>query len=174
MPAARAADSPAARYTLVAFHAHPDDETLYTGGTLARASAEGHRVVLVTATSGERGLTAGGTEDLGRVRLGELEVAAAALGVARLVTLGYQDSGMDPGANPPTGSLTAAALVEVATRLAEVLVEEGADVLTIYDAQGGYGHPDHVRVHDAGILAAEQAGTPRVLEATIPREVLMR
>src|SRR5947208_12803701 len=85
----------AAGYTLVAFHAHPDDEALFTGGTLARCSAEGHRVVVVTATAGELGLTGAGAADLGATRSAELDAAAAALGVARVVHLGYGDSGMD-------------------------------------------------------------------------------
>ncbi len=175
MPAETACDGPtAARYTLVAFHAHPDDEALFTGGTLARAAAEGHRVVLVTATSGELGLAATGTVDLGTLRQTELQEAVAALGVHRLVLLGYGDSGMDPSTAPPPGSLCAVPVSEVADRLAAVLREEQADVLTVYDAHGGYGHRDHIRVHDAGIAAAASAGTPRVLEATVPRESLMR
>ena len=175
MPAVSDRDSAAAaRYTLVAFHAHPDDEALYTGGTLARASSQGHRVVLVTATSGDRGLALEGISDLGALRLRELEAAAAALGVTRLVTLGYGDSGSDPRVPPPAGSLCAAPLSEVAARLAEVLEEEQADTLTIYDPHGGYGHRDHVRVHDAGLLAAASAGTALVLEATVPRDLLVR
>jgi LmbE family N-acetylglucosaminyl deacetylase len=166
--------TPAARHTLVSFHAHPDDEALFTGGTLARASAEGHRVVLVTATLGERGLAPKGLKNLGDVRRSELQDAADLLGVARVVVLGYGDSGMDPMIPPPAGSLCAVPVAEVVTRLAEILTAERADVLTIYDPHGGYGHRDHIRVHDAGIAAASIAGTPRVLEATVPREVLMR
>jgi LmbE family N-acetylglucosaminyl deacetylase len=165
---------PTARYTLVAFHAHPDDEALFTGGTLARASAQGHRVVLVTATSGELGLTGSSAADLGQVRRAELERAGQALGISRLVVLGYGDSGMDEAVSPPAGSLCAAPVAEVAARLEAILREETADVLTIYDPHGGYGHRDHIRVHDAGIMAATSAGTPRVLEATVPREALMR
>jgi LmbE family N-acetylglucosaminyl deacetylase len=170
--------TPAAGYTLVAFHAHPDDEALYTGGTLARLHAEGHRVVVVTATAGERGLTGAGTpggpQDLGAARLAELDRAAAALGVDRVVTLGYGDSGMDSTEPPPTGSLCAAPVEEPARRLADVLVEEHADALTTYDAAGGYGHRDHVRVHQIGARAAALAGTRLVLEATVPRERLQR
>jgi LmbE family N-acetylglucosaminyl deacetylase len=161
-------------YTLVAFHAHPDDEALFTGGTLARCSAEGHRVVVVTATSGERGLSDGRSFDLGTTRLAELDAAARELGVARVVTLGYGDSGMDERVPSPQGSLCAAPLGEVAGRLAEVLTEERADAVTIYDAHGGYGHRDHVRVHEAGLAAAQQAGTRLVLEATVARESLQR
>jgi LmbE family N-acetylglucosaminyl deacetylase len=158
------------RFTLVAFHAHPDDETLLTGGTLARAAAQGHRVVLVTATDGGRGLA--GREDgrgaaLGRVRSAELQAAAKILGCTRLVSLGYGDSGLDPDPHD-CGSFANADLLEAAERLADVLREEHADVLTVYDANGGYGHPDHVQVHIVGTLAARAAGTPVVLEATAP------
>ncbi len=157
-------------YTLVSFHAHPDDESLLTGGTLARAAAEGHRVVLVTATSGERGLAGpedGAEEQLARVRLAELAQAADALGCARVVSLGYADSGLHPDPDDAT-AFAHADTGTAAARLAEVLREEHADVLTIYDANGGYGHPDHVQVHRVGTRAAELAGTPVVLEATVP------
>jgi LmbE family N-acetylglucosaminyl deacetylase len=158
------------RFTLVSFHAHPDDESLLTGGTLAKAAADGHRVVLVTATAGERGLA--GTEDghgdtLANVRLAELAAAAAALGCARVVTLGYGDSGLYP--DPADADAFVHVDVDAAaTRLADVLREEQADVLTIYDPSGGYGHPDHVQVHCVGAEAARLAGTPVVLEATVP------
>ena len=162
-----------ARYTLVAFHAHPDDEALFTGGTLARLAAEGHRVVVVTATAGERGLAAAGKAGLGEVRLAELEAAARELGVERVVTLGYGDSGMGPE-QPPRGSFCAVSAEDAAERLAEVLVEERADALTTYDARGGYGHRDHRRVHEVGAAAAAGAGTRLVLEATVAREPLQR
>ena len=159
--------------TLVAFHAHPDDEALLTGGTLARAAAEGHRVVLVTATDGERGLAGlqdGQGRQLAAVRIAELEAAARALGVTRLVRLGYGDSGLQPDA--ADGAAFANADVETAAaRLAELLREEAADVLVVYDANGGYGHPDHVQVHRVGTRAAELAGTPVVLEATVPADL---
>jgi LmbE family N-acetylglucosaminyl deacetylase len=166
--------APAARYTLVAFHAHPDDEALYTGGTLAAAAAAGHRVVVVVATGGERGLTGSPSPDLGRQRQAELDAAAAALGVARVVTLGYGDSGLNQPAVPPPGSFCAADPAEAAAGLAQVLAEESADVLTVYDANGGYGHRDHVRVREVGLIAAARAGTPVVLEATVPRESIIR
>jgi LmbE family N-acetylglucosaminyl deacetylase len=164
---------PGGRHTLVAFHAHPDDEALLTGGTLARAAAEGHRVVVVTATDGERGLA--GREDgrgrqLAAVRVAELEAAATALGVARLVRLGYGDSGLHPDA--ADGAAFANVDVEqAATRLAALLREESADVLVVYDANGGYGHPDHVQVHRVGTRAARLAETPVVLEATVPADL---
>ena len=85
--------------------------------------------------------------------------------------LGYGDSGSGPEP-PPADSFVAAPIDESAARLAAILREEAADVLTIYDPLGGYGHPDHVRVHDVGRAAAELAGTPVVLEATISRDLL--
>ena len=169
--------APARPYTLVAFHAHPDDEALYTGGTLAAATAAGHRVVLVVATAGERGLTGVAAEagaGLGELRLGELEAAAKALGVARVVCLGYGDSGFQEPEEPLPGSFCAVPAVEAAGRVAEVLAAESADVLTVYDPNGGYGHRDHKRVREVGLLAAATAATPVVLEATIAREPLMR
>jgi len=167
-------------FTLVSFHAHPDDEALYTGGTLARAAGEGHRVVLVTATSGGAGLagSAMGTGDrLARRRLEELEGSARALGVSRTVRLGYADSGMD-GAAAPAGDgarrFCDVPVPQAAERLARILLEEGAHVLTGYDAAGGYGHPDHVHVHRVALEAARLARTPVLLQATVDRERLRR
>jgi LmbE family N-acetylglucosaminyl deacetylase len=160
-------------HTVVAFHAHPDDESLLTGGTLARCAAEGHRVVLVVATSGERGL-ARRTRDLGSRRLAELERAAELLGVSRIVPLGYGDSGFREPVEPPPGSLSAAEVDRVAEQVAAVLDDEAADVLTVYDDNGGYGHRDHLRVRDAGLAAAARVGTPVVLAATVDRAALLR
>ena len=162
-------------FTLVAFHAHPDDESVLGGGTLAKAAAEGHRVVVVVATLGEAGLTGGPRGSLGERRLAELEEAAAALGVARVEWLGYADSGQDAtGASSGPDAFVRADGEEAAERLAAVLRDERADVLTVYDAAGGYGHPDHVKVHDVGLRAAALAGTPTVLEATVDRRALLR
>jgi LmbE family N-acetylglucosaminyl deacetylase len=174
-------------FTLVSFHAHPDDEALLTGGTLARAAADGHRVVLVTATAGEAGLSSDGRRGraaLAARRRAELEQSAKALGCARLEILGYADSGSEPlssvpppGPGPSDPATVAFARLDPrgpAERLAEILRDEQADVLTIYDAQGGYGHPDHVQVHRVGVLAAHLAGTPVVLEATVDRRLLVR
>jgi LmbE family N-acetylglucosaminyl deacetylase len=160
----------AERFTLVSFHAHPDDEALLTGGLLARCVREGHRVVLVTATDGERGLAGaddGTGEALAGARVAELHAAGRALGVHRVVRLGLPDSGLHPGPED-TGCFAHRDVEEVAARLAEVLREERADVLTVYDAHGGYGHPDHVQVHRVGTRAAQLAGTPVVVEATLP------
>lgn len=162
-------------FTLVSFHAHPDDEALLTGGTLARATAEGHRVVLVTATAGEAGLTSPELRRSGLAdhRLTELRAAAAALGCARLEVLGYPDSGSDP-AHRRSGGFAWLDPDEPAERLAALLREEQADVLTTYDPRGGYGHPDHCQVHRVGALAAASAGTRVVLQATVDRSRLAR
>lgn len=159
-------------FTLVSFHAHPDDEALLTGGTLARAAAEGHRVVLVVATAGEAGLAADSGGRLGARRLCELRQAAGELGCARVEVLGYPDSGSLPPA--PAGSFAAVPIAEPAARLAAILREEAADMLTVYDAAGGYGHPDHIAVHHVGLAAARLAGTRCVLAATLDRTALRR
>jgi LmbE family N-acetylglucosaminyl deacetylase len=159
--------------TVVAFHAHPDDEALLTGGTLALLAAQGHRVVIVTGTDGAMGpATAPGAQ----TRLDELRASAAVLGAVRVATLGYADSGHGPllYPDPPDRQRFARAeLAEAAGRLADLLREEHADLLLSYDENGGYGHRDHVQVHLVGALAAEQAGV-RVLEATAPRELAWR
>jgi LmbE family N-acetylglucosaminyl deacetylase len=164
-------------FTVVSFHAHPDDEALLTAGTLARAAAEGHRVVLVSATAGEVGLAAssfGTHETLAAHRRAELQRSAEAIGAARVEFLGYGDSGLDGLAVPADGSeaFARAGVEEAAGRLAELLRQERADVLTSYDRSGGYGHPDHVQVHRVGARAAELAGTPVVLEATVDQHLL--
>ena len=146
---------------------------------MARAAAEGHRVVLVVATDGELGLaaqeyTSGG---LAALRLRELEASARALGVARVVHLGYADSGLGPELLPdPPGRtrFVRADTDEAAQRLAAILDEEHVDVLLGYDENGGYGHPDHKKVHRVARRAAELAGTPRLLEATVPRDTICR
>jgi LmbE family N-acetylglucosaminyl deacetylase len=161
--------------TLVCFHAHPDDEALTTGGTMARATAQGHRVVLVTATRGEHGEVPDGylgpDEPLWQRREQELSEACAILGVARQQFLGYVDSGMMGTAeNAAPDSFWQADVEEAAVRLAQILESEKADVLTVYDDHGNYGHPDHIQVHRVGIRAAELAGTTRVYEATVNRD----
>jgi LmbE family N-acetylglucosaminyl deacetylase len=155
--------------TVVFLHAHPDDEALLTGGTMARLAAEGHRVVLVVATDGGAGLTASVlSADLADRRRGEVAAAAEALGVQRVVHLGYADSGSS-AATRVAGGFADVDLEEAAAFLAGLLAEEGAAALTTYDSNGGYGHPDHVHVHRVGARAAELAGTPIVLEATVDR-----
>lgn len=161
--------------TYVAFHAHPDDEAIATGGTMLMASKAGHRVVLVVATRGECGEVADGVlragETLGERREGETETAAAVLGVSRVEFLGYRDSGMDgEPTNDDPASFWQADLEEAAERFAAILREERADVVSMYDHHGGYGHPDHIQVHRVGHRGAELAGTERVYEATMNRD----
>ncbi|MFG1998481.1 PIG-L deacetylase family protein [Spirillospora sp. NPDC048911] len=162
------------RRTCVFFHAHPDDEALLTAGTMARLAAEGHRVVLVVATAGERGLAAdgaaGGDRPLGEARTAELHASARVLGCARVVFLGYADSGL---AGDAPGGFASADVAEAAAALAGLLLQERADLLTVYDPAGGYGHPDHVQVHRVGVEAARLAETPVVLEATVDRDLLL-
>lgn len=160
--------------TLVCFHAHPDDECLGSGGTIARATAEGHRVVLVVATDGAYGempedLESG--ETLADRRLKELTAAANVLGIARVEMLGYKDSGMTgwPQNSDPQAFINAD--VEVAaTQLAKILQQERAEAVTIYDWHGNYGHPDHIAVHKVGTRAAEIAATPNVFQMTMNRD----
>ncbi len=161
--------------TLAFFHAHPDDEAIATGGTMRLAADGGHRVVLVLATGGELGEVADGVlragESLGERRRAEQEAAARVLGVARVEHLGYRDSGMmgEPTNDDPE-CFWRADPDEAAGRLAAILTEEGADVLTCYDDHGGYGHPDHIRVHEVGHRAAGRAGVARVYESTMNRD----
>ncbi|GAA4024336.1 PIG-L family deacetylase [Allokutzneria multivorans] len=148
---------------VVAFHAHPDDEALLTGGTLARLADEGHRVVIVVATDGCM-------DEADGVRMGELHASAEVLGAQRVAHLGYADSGH--GAllydDPSDRQRFARADLDEATgRLAELLREEKADLLLSYDPNGGYGHRDHVKVHHVGARAAALTGV-RVLEGTVP------
>jgi LmbE family N-acetylglucosaminyl deacetylase len=161
--------------TMVTFHAHPDDECIACGGVMRKAYEEGHRVVLVVATRGERGEVPDGFlergEELWERRVKETHAAADILGAARVEFLGYTDSGMmgEPTNDLPSTFWTAD-VEEAAARLAAILREEDADVLTVYDDHGTYGHPDHIQVHRVGVRAAELAGTPRVYQSTINRD----
>lgn len=159
--------------TLVFVHAHPDDEALLTAGTMARATLEGHRVILIVATDGEAGLTSSGfADDLAATRRNELVASAASLGVARTLMLGYPDSGLH-GENPD--GLAHVGRFTVGRAIAQVCDEEGADVLVGYDPSGGYGHPDHLAVHRA-VRTAQllSSAPPRLFEATLPREPIAR
>jgi LmbE family N-acetylglucosaminyl deacetylase len=165
--------------TLVSFHAHPDDECIACGGIIRKAADEGHRVVLIVATRGENGEIPEGLldpgEELWQRRVAETHASAEILGVARVEFLGYRDSGMmGTPPNDAPGSFWTASVEEAAEKLAAILREERADVLTCYDDHGGYGHPDHIQVHRVGMRAAELAGTPRVYQNTINRDQLLR
>lgn len=158
--------------TIVFFHAHPDDEAIFTGGTIARVVERGHRAVVVIATAGELGAS-DGVADLGPLRVAETEAACAHLGVDRVEFLGYSDSGLGVSAGErPTGAFRDAALGDAAARLAEIIRAEGATTLVVYDDGGIYGHPDHVAVHEVGLEAARRAAVEIVYEATVDREYL--
>jgi LmbE family N-acetylglucosaminyl deacetylase len=161
--------------TAVFFHAHPDDESIATGGVMAQAAAAGHRVVLVCATDGAVGEPAEGSvphgSTLAEVRLAELEESAAILGAERVEWLGYGDSGMEnESTNHHPGCFWQADLDAAARRLAMILRDERADLLTVYDERGGYGHPDHIQVHRVGHRAARLAATAHVFESTMNRD----
>jgi LmbE family N-acetylglucosaminyl deacetylase len=164
--------------TIVFVHAHPDDEASGNGGSIARAAAEGHRVVLVVCTDGELGevpvdLAPGETVVARRRR--ETAASTEILGVARTAWLGFKDSGMTGWPqNEDPASFWQADLDEAGARLAAILREEQADVVVIYDWHGGYGHPDHIQVHRVGHRAADLAGTPRRFESTFNRDALVR
>ena len=164
--------------TAVFFHAHPDDEAIQTGGTMAKLADAGHRVVLVTATRGELGETPdgflGAGESLTDRRVAELAAACEVLGVSRHEFLGYHDSGMagEPTNDDPT-CFWQADVEEAAERLEAILRAEDAEVLVFYDENGGYGHPDHIQVHRVGRRAAERAGTARAYMATVNRDYLL-
>ncbi|MGZ4710205.1 MAG: PIG-L family deacetylase [Acidimicrobiales bacterium] len=165
--------------TLVCFHAHPDDETTSTGGTMAKAAAAGHRVVLITATRGEQGEPVPGVlddgEDLASRRVQELHRSAEILGAARVERLGYEDSGMmgEPSNHNPA-CFWQADVDEAAERLAAILRDVGVDVLTIYDDHGNYGHPDHIQIHRVGARAAQLLELEHVFEATMNRDAIIR
>ena len=155
-------------HTLMTVHAHPDDETIGTGGTMAKAVRAGHRVVLVTCTRGEMGeivVTDMDTPEnhrrLGEIRAGELEAAMGVLGVTEWENLGYRDSDMmgREGNNDPR-AFWQADLDEAARRLTWLIRRYKPDVVTTYNAFGGYGHPDHIRVHDTAIRAVPRAADP--------------
>lgn len=172
-------DTPAHRLLLV--HAHPDDETISQGATMAKYAAEGHGVTLVTCTAGEMGeilveglehLAADRDDGLGEHRRGELAAAMAELGVTDHRFLGgfgrYRDSGMKWHAD---GHAVAADevhdnafwncdLTEAADLLVDVIREIRPHVLVTYDEFGGYGHPDHIKAHRVAMYAAQLAAVP--------------
>jgi LmbE family N-acetylglucosaminyl deacetylase len=159
--------------TVVFFHAHPDDEAIFTGGTIALLTRAGVRVVVVIATSGEQGRHHGGESDLGDHRADETRAACAVLGVDRVEFLGYEDSGIAAPGEPMSDAAFALADVdEAAAELAAVITDAGATVLVYYDEGGIYGHADHLAVHRVGRRAAELAGVATVYESTVDREYL--
>jgi LmbE family N-acetylglucosaminyl deacetylase len=165
--------------TIVFLHAHPDDEASQTAGSMARAVGEGHRVVVVFGTHGDHGEApddlAPGETVVDR-RRAEAERSAAVIGLHRIVWLGYADSGMTGwDQNAHERAFAAVPVDESAARFAAVLDEEDADVAVGYDWHGGYGHPDHIRVHHVLHRGAELAARrPRVLESTFNRDAARR
>jgi len=154
--------------TLMTVHAHPDDETIGTGGTMAKAVAAGQRVVLVTCTRGEMGEIVVNDMDtpdnhrrLGEIRAGELERAMGVLGVTEWENLGYHDSDMmGRVGNQDPRSFWQADIDEAAKRLVWLIRRYQPDVITTYNDFGGYGHPDHIRTHDVTVRAYPRAGDP--------------
>ena len=151
--------------TLMTVHAHPDDETISTGGVMARYAAEGVRVVCVTCTGGEHGeIVAAGLDTpenharLGQIRAGELERALARLGPIESRRLGYVDSGMMGTAqNDATESFWQADLDAAVDRLLAIVREVRPQVIVGYNDFGGYGHPDHIRAALIAKAAFERA-----------------
>jgi LmbE family N-acetylglucosaminyl deacetylase len=173
------------RPVLVTLHAHPDDEAIFTGGTIVTAVEAGWRVVLIVATEGDLGvhpLSAG--TDLGAYRREETLTAASVLGIERVEFLGYRDSGYSTPADDDevgvaqgrglqAGTLAAAFVDGAAHAVRRILLEERAAALTSYDSNGIYGHIDHVQVHE--IAKQSVTGTDcELYEATISRAVLRR
>src|SRR5579864_2273013 len=155
--------------TLLLVHAHPDDESISTGGVMMKAKAHGHRVVLITATRGEVGEIynmdeAASRPRLGEIRTQELKAACEILGVDRQEFLGYRDSGMvDTADNKDPRSFHQAKLEEAAGKLAVFLREERPDVVVTYAEDGVYGHPDHIKAHyvtNAALDLVEREGAP--------------
>jgi LmbE family N-acetylglucosaminyl deacetylase len=168
------------RLTLMAVHAHPDDEATGTGGVLARCAAEGIRTVLVTCTDGGCGDGPGGVKpgepghDLAAVvamRRGELEASCAILKVSDLEMLGYSDSGMMGwSTNDAPGSFWTAPVADAAARLGELIKRYHPDVVVTYDENGFYGHPDHIQAHRITMAAVASTGLPaKVYWTTAPR-----
>jgi N-acetyl-1-D-myo-inositol-2-amino-2-deoxy-alpha-D-glucopyranoside deacetylase len=173
-----------AERSLLLVHAHPDDESIGTGATMAKYAAEGARVTLVTCTLGEMGeiippdLRHLLPDELGQHRIGELERACAALGVADHRFLGgegrFRDSGMMglPDNDDPR-CFWQANVDEAAGLLATVIEEVAADVIVTYDSNGFYGHPDHIQAHRVAWRAHELTGRKAKFYATtMPRSVL--
>ena len=156
---------------LLLVHAHPDDESIYTGATMAKYAAEGAQVTLVTCTLGELGeiippslahLAAGDGAGLGEYRIGELAAACAALGVTDHLFLGgpgrWRDSGMmGTAGNDDPRCFWRADVDQAARALLDVIGEVRPQVLVTYDAHGFYGHPDHIQAHRVAWRAFELA-----------------
>ncbi len=165
--------------TLMAVHAHPDDEASSTGGVLAKYSDEGIRTVVVTCTNGEFGDGPQGIKpgedghdatDVAQTRLAELRESCKHLGVTELELLGYHDSGMPEWEyrhNPE--AFCNVPLDTVAHRIGELIEKYRPAVLVTYDPDGAYQHPDHVHAARAGLAAAKATGIPAKVYLTAMR-----
>ncbi|HEY9438200.1 MAG TPA: PIG-L family deacetylase [Streptomyces sp.] len=171
--------------TLMAVHAHPDDEATGTGGVLARYAAEGIRTVLVTCTDGGCGDGPGGVKPgdpghdpaaVASLRRRELEASCDVLKISDLEMLDYADSGMAGWpSNDAPGSFWRTPVAEGAARLAELMRHYRPDVVVTYDENGFYGHPDHIQAHRITMAALETTElTPKVYWTTIPRSGMKR
>jgi len=169
--------------TLMAVHAHPDDEAISTGGILARYSAEGVRTVLVTCTNGELGDAPGGIKPgepghdesvVVPLRRKELEASCEVLGVTNLELLGYHDSGMEGWPqNDAPGSFWRTPVAAAGSRLAALLRAFEPQVVVTYDENGFYGHPDHIQANRVTHAAIAECGIPAKLYYTaMPRSRL--
>ena len=170
-------------YTLLAVHAHPDDESSGTGGLLRLAAQQGHTTVLVTCTNGDLGdvkdrrlrlqprENPADRQRLAAVRHAELQRATAILGVTHLYELGYHDSGMQGWeTNTEPHAFAEAGVEDVASRLVHIIRQHRPDVVVTYDEEGGYGHPDHIMAHRVTMAAlAAAAETSSIPEACAPR-----
>lgn len=154
--------------TLLAVHAHPDDESSKGAGTFARYADEDIRTVIVTCTGGEAGDILnpamdqpGNVEHMPELRRQELAKALEILNVSQHYFLGYRDSGMpDTETNKHPGAFVNADLDEAVGRLVRIIRGERPQVVLTYDERGGYPHPDHVRTHDVSVAAFDAAGDP--------------
>ncbi|WP_316528823.1 PIG-L family deacetylase [Kitasatospora brasiliensis] len=171
--------------TLMAVHAHPDDEASGTGGVLARYAAEGIRTVLVTCTDGSCGDGPGGVKPgepghdpaaVAEMRRRELEASCEVLKVSHLELLEYTDSGMMGWAsNDAPGSFWGTPVADGAARLAELMRHYRPDVVVTYDENGFYGHPDHIQAHRITMAAVELSGlAPKVYWTTAPHSGMRR
>lgn len=153
------------RRTLMAVHAHPDDEVFSTGGTLAKYAAAGDRPIVVYGTRGEEGemhdpdrRPEEAIPRLGEIRTAEVQAAADVLGVRDLYFLGYRDSGMaDTEANHRPDNFHNAPLDEAVDRLLAIMQRTQPLVVVTYDENGGYGHPDHIKTHQVTVEAFRRA-----------------
>ncbi|MEU5686038.1 GlcNAc-PI de-N-acetylase [Streptomyces venezuelae] len=171
--------------TLMAVHAHPDDEATGTGGVLARYAAEGIRTVLVTCTDGGCGDGPGGVKPgdpghdpaaVAAMRRQELVASCEALKISDLEMLDYADSGMMGwSSNDAPGSFWRTPVEEGATRLADLMRRYRPDVVVTYDENGFYGHPDHIQANRITMAALEMTDlTPKVYWTAMPRSAMQQ